>query len=78
MLAMMSDKGNTPLLVMGVQTCTTTLEIILAVSQKIRKDATSRPSCTTPGYIPKSSSIISQGHLFNYIHNSFICNSQKP
>jgi hypothetical protein len=38
-----SRKGNTPPLLMGVQTCITTLEINLVVSQTIDKSSTSRP-----------------------------------
>jgi hypothetical protein len=37
----------------GVQTCTTTLEISLEFSQKTGNSSISRPSHTTPGYIPK-------------------------
>jgi hypothetical protein len=36
MLARIWSKGNTPTLLVGEQTCTTTLEINLAVSQKTR------------------------------------------
>jgi hypothetical protein len=43
---------STPLLV-GLQTGTTTLEINLAVPQKIGNSSTSRPSYTTLGHIPK-------------------------
>jgi hypothetical protein len=35
MLVRMWRKRNTPLLLVGLQACTTTLEISLAVSQKI-------------------------------------------
>jgi hypothetical protein len=37
----------------GVQSCTTTLEINLAVTQKIVSSATSRPTYTTPRHISK-------------------------
>jgi hypothetical protein len=30
----------------------------------------------SPGYTPKVCSTIPQGHLLNYVHSSFICNSQ--
>jgi hypothetical protein len=40
MLAMMWRKMNTPPLLVGLQTCTTTLEISLAVSQNIRHSTT--------------------------------------
>ena len=77
MLARMWTKGNptptpAPLLV-GVETCTTSLEINLAVFQKI-----ARASYTTTGHIPKRRSTIPQGHLLYYVHRSFICDSQKP
>jgi hypothetical protein len=77
MLARMRSKGNTPLLLLGVQTCTTTLEINLGVPQKIWNSSTSRPRYTTLGYIPQKCSTIPQGHLLKYVHRSFIWNSQK-
>jgi hypothetical protein len=40
-------------ILVGVQTCTTTLEINLVVSQKTGKMFTSRPSYTTLGHTPK-------------------------
>jgi hypothetical protein len=43
MLARMWSKGKTPALLVGVQTCKTTLEINFAVSQKIGNSPTSRP-----------------------------------
>ena len=53
MLVSMWNKENTPLLLVGVQTCTITLEINLAVSQKIGNSSTPRPSNSTSGHIPK-------------------------
>jgi hypothetical protein len=73
----MRSKGNTSTLLVGVQTCTTTLEINLAVSLRIGNSSTSRLSYTTPWYIPKGCSTIPQGHLLNYVHSGIICNSQK-
>jgi hypothetical protein len=64
-------------LLMEVQTCTTTLEMNLAVSQNIRNSSTSRPNSTTPGHVPKLYSTISEGHLVNYIYSSFSHNRQK-
>jgi hypothetical protein len=52
MLARVWSKENTPPLLVGEQTCTTTLEINLVVSQKIGNSSTSRPTYTTPGHIP--------------------------
>jgi hypothetical protein len=57
-----------------VQTCTTILEINLADPYS---SSTSRPSYNTPGYITKGCSTILQGYLLNYVHSSFINNSQK-
>ena len=62
MLERMQGKGNTPALLVGVQTCTAALEISMAISQKRRKQPTSRLSNTTFGYISKGCSIIPQGH----------------
>jgi hypothetical protein len=47
----MWNKGNTSALLMGVQTCTTTLEMNLAFSLKTRNSSISRPSYTTSGHI---------------------------
>ena len=65
-----------PLLV-GMQTCAITLEISVAVSQKIGSQLTSGSSNSTLGNIPKGCPIILQKHLFNYVHISTICNSQN-
>ena len=56
------------LLLVGVQTCIATLEISMAISQKIRKQPTLRLSRTTFGYMPKGCSIIPQEHVLNYVH----------
>ena len=77
MLQRMWGKGNAPPLLMGVQTCTATLEISVTISQKIRKQSTSRPSNITFGYIPEGCSIIPQGHVLNYVHSCIIHNSQN-
>jgi hypothetical protein len=77
MLVRMWSKENTPPLLVGVKTCTTTLEINLVVSQKTRNSSTSRLSYTTPGHIPKRCSTTPQGQLLNYVHSSFTHNSQK-
>ena len=53
--------GNTPPLLVGVQTCIDILEISMMVSQKISNQSTSRPSNTTLGNIPKGY-IIPQRH----------------
>jgi hypothetical protein len=77
MLVRLWTKGNTPSLLVGVQTCIIIMDINLAVSQKIGNSSTSRHSYITPGYIPKRCSTIIQGHMLQYVHSSFICNSQK-
>ena len=77
MLDRMWNKGNTPPLLVGVQTCTATLEISMVISQKITKQPTSRPSETAFGYIPKGFSIIPQGHVLNYVHSSIIYHNQS-
>jgi hypothetical protein len=69
------SKGNTPLLLVGVQTytCTVILEINLMVSQKIGNRSTSRPSW----HVPKGCSTIPHRLLFSHVHSSFICKHQK-
>ena len=58
------------------QTCATTLENSVAVSQKIGNQPTSGSSNTSLGNIPKRCPIVLQKHLFNYVHSSIIYNCQ--
>jgi hypothetical protein len=53
MMVRLWSKRSTPPLPVEVHTCTTTLEINLAVSQKTGNSSTSTPSYSTPGHIPK-------------------------
>ena len=53
MLARMCRKRNTPPLLVGVQACTTTLEISLAVPQKTGHSISWRPSYTTLSIYPE-------------------------
>jgi hypothetical protein len=50
MLARMWRKRNTPPLLVGLQACTTTLEISLVVPQKTGHSTTGRSSNTSPGH----------------------------
>ena len=70
-------KGNTPLLLVVVQTGTDPLDISMAISQKIRKQPTSIPINIIFRYIPKGCSIVPQGHVLNYVHSSTVCHSQN-
>ena len=72
MLERMWSEGNTHALLVGMQTCATTLEISVAVSQEIRDQPTTGSSNTTLGNIPKRCPIILQKHLFNYVHSFFV------
>ena len=74
MLERMWNQGNTPPLLVGVETYTVTLEISVEVSEKI---GTSRPSNTTAEHIPKGCSVIPQGHVLNNVPSSIICNCQN-
>jgi hypothetical protein len=65
MLTRMWSKENSPPLLVGVQTSTTTLEINLVVSQKTGNSFTSRPSYTTPEHILKRCPTLPQGHLLD-------------
>ena len=71
MLERLWGKGNTPALLVGMQAGTAPLDVSVAISQKIGKQPSSRPSNTTFGYIFKACSIVSQGHVLNYVHKSF-------
>lgn len=70
MLAMMCSKENTPPLLLGMQTCMATMEINMAVHQKIGnqspQDATSTFSCIAKGH-----SILPQEHLLNLIGSAY-------
>ena len=77
MLERLWGKGNTSALLVGIQAGITPLDVSVAISQKIRKQPSSRPSNTTFGYISKGCSIVPQGHVFNYVHSSFVCHSQN-
>ena len=76
MLGRLWSKRNTPPLLMGVQNCTTTLEITFEVSPKTGNSSTSRSSYTTPGPIHKRCSTILQGLLY-HVHIIFMHKSQK-
>ena len=52
------------------------LDISVEISQKIRKQPSSRLSNTTFGYISEGCSIVPQGHVLSYVHRSFVCHSQ--
>jgi hypothetical protein len=60
MLERMWGKGNTPPLLVGIQNCTTTLQVNLVLSQKSGNSFTPRSSYTTSGHIPKRCPIIPQ------------------
>jgi hypothetical protein len=47
------EKRNTPPLLVGLQACTTTLEISLLVPQKTGHSTTGGSSNTSPGHIPE-------------------------
>jgi hypothetical protein len=53
MLARVWSKGNTPPLLVGVETGTTTVEINTEISQNIGNRSTLRPSYITPEQIQK-------------------------
>ena len=66
----MWSKKNIPLLLVGAQTCTTTLEIGIVVSHKPGSQSNSRNGNMTLGHKPKGSATIPQGHLPTYVHSS--------
>ena len=76
MLERLWGKGNTSALLVGIQAGTAPLDVCVVISQKIRKQPSSRPSNTTFGYIFKECSILPQGHVFNYVYNSNVCHNQ--
>ena len=77
MLERLWGKGNTSALLIWMQAGTTPLNVIVTISQKIKKQPSSRPSNTTFGYTSKRCSIMPQGHVLNYVYSSFVCHSQN-
>jgi hypothetical protein len=77
MLARMWRKRITPPLLVGLQACKTTLEISLAVPQKIGQVYYRRiPQYFSWEYIQKMFQPV-EGHMLHYVHSSLIYNSQK-
>lgn len=72
MLEIMWRKGHILPLLVGMNIRSTTLTVCMTVSHSI-----SRSRNSTLWYIPKACKIILNGHLFNSIHDSTICNCQK-
>jgi hypothetical protein len=70
-------KRNMPLLLVGLKTFKTTLEIILAVSQKIGNSSTFRPHYTSPGHISKRCFTKPQEHVLHYVHNSLFAKARS-
>ena len=77
MLERMWRKRNTPPLLVGVQTCKTTLETSMVVSQENGHQSTTRSSSSNLRHIAKRSTFIQQGLMFNHVHSSIVCNSQN-
>ena len=76
MLERLGGKGNTSALLVGMQACTSPLDVSVVISQKIRKQPSSRPSNTTFEYIQRMLNV-PQGHVLSYVHSSFVCHSQN-
>jgi len=49
----------------------------MVVYQRLEFNLAQAPATPFLGNIPKGPSILSQGHLLNYVHSSFINNMQK-
>lgn len=69
MLARIWSKGNTPPLLVGIQTFTTTMEISMVVPQKDGNQSTSRSSYTTLRHKPKRCLILPQENLLNHVYS---------
>jgi hypothetical protein len=63
----MYGKEDTYLLLVGMQTCTTTIDIVVVVHQEARNISTSRSIYTTFGYIPKGLSILLHRYSYKFI-----------
>jgi hypothetical protein len=60
-----------------LQACTTTLEISLAVPQKIGHSTTGGSSNTSPGHISRRCPNGLEGHMLHYVHSSLIYYNKK-
>ena len=72
----MGSKGYSLPLIVNVQTGTATLDISMAVSQKIQNNLPQDPPVAILGIYSKG---VQSYHkdMFNYVHSSIICNSQN-
>ena len=61
----------------GVQTCKATVEISMETPQENANEPTTISSNSTLRHIPKRSTFMQQRYLFNDVHGSTICSSQK-
>ena len=77
MLARLRRKRNTSPLLVGLQTNTTTLEISLAIPQKVGYSTKWKPSYSTSGHIPQRHLSTQQRYMHHNVHSSSIYNSQK-
>ena len=68
MLVRMWSKGNTNLLLTGLQTGTTTVEISMVVPWENENQSTSRSSYMTLEPIPKGHFILTQTQLLNHVN----------
>ena len=71
-------KRNTPPLLVGLQTGTTTVEINLTVPRKseiVLPEVI--PNYTTPGHTTKRCPTMPEGHVIHYVHSSLVYDSWK-
>jgi len=69
-LARTRSMGNSSLLLVRVQTFTSTLQINIMISQKTRNNSIKRQSYTVPGHIPKRCSTVPGEHVLHYVHSN--------
>jgi hypothetical protein len=74
MLERMWRNQNTPPLLLGLQTGTTTLEIIWRFLRKLEIGLPEDPAIPLLGIYPKNATM-PQEHMFHYVHSSLICDS---
>ena len=77
MLERMWSKGNTPLLLVGESKLVQSLwKSVWQFHRKLGVNLPQNPAVSLLD-IPKGCSIITQGHLLNYVQSSIICNGQN-
>lgn len=73
----MWNKGRIYTLLMGVQTCTATIETIWTFLRNLCINQPQDSAIHSSAYTQRGHSILQHGHFLKYVHSSFIHNIKK-